>query len=468
MMSSRHAVENYNYLTYADLFAGCGGLSLGLEWAGFKRVSSIEASPDASRTYFHNLIRREESVSNWRTFLDSPETQISEGLIVGDITNKFQNFLVSCRRRADHVALIAGGPPCQGFSTAGRRDPNDPRNSLVDYMVEATAELKPWAVLVENVPAINTPFNKLVPDVTPLESLLKKLDSLGYIASTFRLKSSLFGIPQNRIRIFVLGVQDNMYERLPERYRALWKVNDGISKLIPEISQIRTVGDALVDIDRDGYKYKSLYRYKTWEYARSLRFSTKLAVPAAKAGGEIIGHNELCNHELRKHSPNTIQRFDTIRLLKRLGLGENLLHKAAVESREEIIEQINARLNGRITTEAELANLISNIFEFKTHKHSQIVLDSSMPARTVTTLPDDLIHFTDSRVLSVRELARLQSFPDSFIFMGKPTTGGLRRKLETPQYSQVGNAVPPLMAREIGRFIKNILIRVTASDFTIR
>ncbi len=99
-------------------------------------------------------------------------------------------------------------------------------------MVEATAELRTWAVLIENVPAINTPFDKLVSGVTPLESLLKKLASLGYIASTFRLKSSLFGTPQNRIRIFVLAVQDNTYERLPKRYRALWKVNDGIKNIV--------------------------------------------------------------------------------------------------------------------------------------------------------------------------------------------------------------------------------------------
>ncbi|GAG68179.1 unnamed protein product, partial [marine sediment metagenome] len=125
-MLSRHVEENHNYLTYTDLFAGCGGLSLGLEWAGFKRVSSIENSPDASLTYFHNLIRREKSTDNWHNFLDSTEMQISEGLIIGDITTRFEDFLTSCRKRAHHVALIAGGPPCQGFSTAGRRNPNDP------------------------------------------------------------------------------------------------------------------------------------------------------------------------------------------------------------------------------------------------------------------------------------------------------------------------------------------------------
>ncbi len=456
----KHSCLSNGNLTYADLFAGCGGLSLGLSWAGFRRVSSIEGSPDASLTYFHNLIRREESNDNWYTLLHNTEKQISEGLIVGDIATRFEDFLDSCRKRAHHVALVAGGPPCQGFSIAGRRDPNDPRNSLIDYMVKATSELKPWAVLVENVPASNTPFDKSVSDATPLSSLLKKLVLLNYKATIFQLKSSLYGIPQNRVRIFVLGIQDSIYEKLPKRYRELIQVNDSLSKLIPEKTPVMTAGDALADIDRDGYKYKSLIKYRTWDYARSLRFSTKLSVPAAKLSCERIGYDTLRNHELRQHKINTIQRFETLKLLKDLRLGENLLNKAANVSKEELIELINARLNGRINSEAELTHLVTKIYDFKTQKHSQIVLDPDMPARTVTTLPDDLIHFSDSRVLSVRELARLQSFPDSFIFRGKPTTGGLKRRVETPQYSQVGNAVPPLMAREIGRFIKSILSKV--------
>jgi len=114
-MSLRHAGRDHSYLVYTDLFSGCGGLSLGLQWAGFKRVSSIEASPDASLTYYHNLIHRVESVIDWQYYLDSAEMQISTGLIVGDITRRLEDFFVSSRKRTHHVALIAGGPPCEGF-----------------------------------------------------------------------------------------------------------------------------------------------------------------------------------------------------------------------------------------------------------------------------------------------------------------------------------------------------------------
>ena len=127
--------------SYADLFAGCGGLSLGLEWAGFRRTTAIELSTDAALSYFHNLVCREEKTPfQWSTFLDSPELQVTTGLLVGNIKQRFDDFLASCQERSQSsVDLIAGGPPCQGYSTAGKRDPKDPRNNLSDYMVKAIA-----------------------------------------------------------------------------------------------------------------------------------------------------------------------------------------------------------------------------------------------------------------------------------------------------------------------------------------
>jgi len=88
--------------------------------------------------------------------------------------------------------------------------------------------------------------------------------------------------------------------------------------------------------------------------------------------------------------------------------------------------------------------------EHKTKKVVLVRLSADKPANTITTMPDDYVHYSKDRTLTVREMARLQSFPDNFTFLGKRTTGGNRRKKEIPQYSQIGNAVPPLLAKKVG------------------
>ena len=90
-------------------------------------------------------------------------------------------------------------------------------------------------------------------------------------------------------------------------------------------------------------------------------------------------------------------------------------------------------------------------------KHANVILDETQPSHTLTTLPDDLLHYSEPRILTVREFARLQSFPDWFSFSGKYTTGGKQRKDECPRYTQVGNAVPPLLSRYIGDLIRDLL-----------
>jgi DNA (cytosine-5)-methyltransferase 1 len=219
--------------TYADLFAGCGGLSLGLEWAGFRRSASIEISPDAALTYYHNLICREElSPFSWTNLLDSRELQVSSGLIVGNVIDTLDDFITSCNVRAPHLDLLAGGSPCQGFSLAGKRDPSDPRNYLVDFFIVAIGLLCPRAVLIENVPAINAPLGSGQSRTSTLDNIVRKLESHHYVASIFRLESSKVGVPQKRIRLFILGILEPLFEKLPVKYKLLWPVENGVVKLI--------------------------------------------------------------------------------------------------------------------------------------------------------------------------------------------------------------------------------------------
>jgi DNA (cytosine-5)-methyltransferase 1 len=101
--------------------------------------------------------------------------------------------------------------------------------------------------------------------------------------------------------------------------------------------------------------------------------------------------------------------------------------------------------------------LARTIVKLSTRKHSQRMLRADQPSPTMLSLPDDFVHYAEPRTLTVREMARLQSFPDSFVFHSKETTGSERRRVEVPQYTQVGNAVPPLLARAVGRHLMGIL-----------
>ena len=115
------------------------------------------------------------------------------------------------------------------------------------------------------------------------------------------------------------------------------------------------------------------------------------------------------------------------------------------------------RAKGADLSEEDVRNLARQISDLPTRKHSQQVLHPAKPSPTVLTIPDDLIHPYEDRVMTVRELARLQSFPDSFTFHGRVTTGGERRKDDVPRYTQVGNAVPPLLAKAIGQLLDRLI-----------
>lgn len=106
---------------------------------------------------------------------------------------------------------------------------------------------------------------------------------------------------------------------------------------------------------------------------------------------------------------------------------------------------------------SNLEELVDLVMELGTRKHSQKVLGWDMPARTVVTLPDDYVHPEKPRIFTVRELARFQGFPDTFEFLGKETTGAQRRRVEVPQYSQVGNAVSPWLSNAVGRKIAEVI-----------
>ena len=137
--------------TYIDLFAGCGGLSLGLYNSGlWKGLFAIEKSPDAFETFNHNLIENNNNF-NWPNWLPKTNHDINE------IIKNYPNELISLRGKID---MVAGGPPCQGFSTAGKRIENDSRNKLIKSYIKFIRQVQPKVIFFENVKGFTQKFDK--------------------------------------------------------------------------------------------------------------------------------------------------------------------------------------------------------------------------------------------------------------------------------------------------------------------
>ncbi len=173
-------------------------------------------------------------------------------------------------------------------------------------------------------------------------------------------------------------------------------------------------------IKNNGVKYHSgneLNGFKQIDYKPSL-------IPTAYQDVMREGTNGLIPNSLRiaRHKESTIEKFKKIQKICKPGISLNDEMRAHIGTRKQAIT----------------------------------VLDASQPSRTLTTLPDDLLHYSEPRILTVREMARIQSFPDSFRILGKYTTGGDRRTSECPRYTQIGNAVPPFLAEALGLLIKSI------------
>jgi DNA (cytosine-5)-methyltransferase 1 len=397
---------------FIDLFAGCGGLSLGLINAGWQGIFAIEKSPEAFETLKHNLIERDVVTGfKWPDWLPCSHMTTSE-LIAG--------YSIQLKNLRGKIDLIAGGPPCQGFSFAGRRNPNDPRNRLTEEYIHIVSLMRPKFLLIENVKGFASAFNQNSSDDGKVyaDIVKEKLEGLGYIVYHKMLNSSKFGVPQSRTRfIMVASYKDIPIVEPPfgllERYLPIFRKGKGLH---PE-NDI-TVCEAISDLEVDGAAIKPCMdtkgffqiRYKEAELSPYQSLMRNKCRPDAEP-------NSL---RLARHKDKTINRF------------------------EKVLEFCD---KGKSIPKAKLE-------ELGTKKRCFTPLHPDKPARTITTLPDDLLHYSEPRILTVRENARIQSFPDWFGFMGKYTTGGIRRKDECPRYSQVGNAVPPLMAEALGKVIE--------------
>ncbi len=469
-------------MKYIDLFAGCGGLSLGLASAGFELELAVEKSPMAAETYYHNFIRSIQDSDDWDNFLSlSAEKQFAQKLMVSDIQQVISNPAIMDKLKGSEIDLVAGGPPCQGFSVAGRRDPHDERNKLPWLFLKFVQAVRPKAVIMENVVGIRKMFTKHGIE-TPVKQLIQAIHEIppGYAVQPLELDAAHFGIPQNRPRVMLVAVRMDVARKAGISTAPMfWKSSFAQEKVaskspllapVPALQNFRTVRDALWDIGNRGYTINQEHKkYGTaqGEFAYLMRnYTTGLNLPF-----ENRDNSKLPNHRLRNHEEKIVKRFRLIQYLDKQEVPSKIITLASKDtiSPEEITSLLEKATYPAVSPDKEVLahtpeELATLILELKTKKHSQRCLSWSSPSPTVLSLPDDFVHPAKPRTMTIREMARLQSFPDTFVFRSKETTGGNRRKFEVPQYTQVGNAVPPLLAKAIGEKIAEILFTTASTQ----
>lgn len=343
-----------NVLNCIDLFCGCGGLSLGFEKAGINVLVGIDAWQDAITTFNYNHKNSKGICADLSTLEPS---EIEKGL------------------NGKSVDLIIGGPPCQGFSVAGKRIVDDVRNKLYKNFVRFVEYYKPKAFMMENVPNILSIGEGIVRD-----SIVKDFSDLGYKVVYKVLTASNYGTPQNRRRAVFVGFKDGKEFIFPQQ----------------TVEQLVTSYEALSDLPENSLEDGSDYPMTTnCDYQKLMRCNS----------------SKIYNHQITEHSDKT----------------------------KEIIALVPDGGNYK--------NLPPELQQTRKVHIAWTRLNSQKPSFTIDTGHRHHFHYKWNRIPTVRESARIQSFPDDFIFLGTKTS----------QYKQVGNAVPPLMAEAIAKKLKETL-----------
>ena len=337
------AIKEHNVL---DLFCGCGGLSLGFEQAGYKVLLGIDNWKDALVTFKHNHHGSE--------------------IICADLMS-LNPIEVEERIGKKCVDVIIGGPPCQGFSIAGKRIIDDDRNKLYKSFVRMVAYFKPKAFVLENVPNILTMGHGIIS-----RAIIADFEALGYKVVNKVLLASDYGVPQNRRRAIFVGLLNGKEFVYPE----------------PTIEQKVTSEQALSDLPENSIPDGTSYPIAPLsEYQHLIR----------------KGSSGIYNHDITIHTDQT------------------------------------QRIIAMVPDGGNYKNLPEELQQTRKVHIAWTRLNSKTPSITIDTGHRHHFHYKYNRIPTVRESARIQSFADTVIFIGSKTS----------QYKQVGNAVPPLMAKAI-------------------
>lgn len=380
-----------------DLFAGAGGLSCGLEQSGFCPVLANELDKQYAQTYQIN----------------HPHTKV----IVGDICKIDEKELHSLVQKYGKIDLIAGGPPCQGFSVnAPVRSLDDPRNHLFKEFLRIVAEIKPQAVLIENVPGIIS-----LGKGTVVKQIYQALQELGYTVKHRILFAGHYGVPQMRYRTIFIAVKDwksEIHFPEPEYYATSVANFQGSKELCYTLTPLEalllkpktTVWDAISDLPLI-HCGESEHYYEYTDKALS-EFQSYIR----------YGSEKITSHYCSKLSKINLER---LKYIPQGGNWRDIPYDLLPNGMKRAKKSDHTKRYGRLSPD----DLCSTIMT-KCDPHW-----------------GSFFHPTQARTISVREAARIQSFPDRYLFTGSMTQ----------QYEQVGNAVPPLMGKAIGKAILKMI-----------
>ena len=360
-----------------DLFAGCGGLSLGLEQSGFTPWFVNEIVEQFANTYRYNH-------------------QLSdEHYFIGDIA-ELNNHIDDYKEMFSDITLVCGGPPCQGFSMANRqRILDDPRNGLYKQYLIFLSKVRPKFFIMENVKGMMNKKDEIIQN-------FKEYLGEDYLYDYAVLKAQDFGVPQNRERFIMIGNRmgispRDIFDEIYKNKRDSFVLRDALYGL-PHLEAKREKGQSGIEDVHSGLTERE-FDYPQTEFYRFIN------------GDRVI--TKLYNHKNRYNNERDIEIY------RRLPQGANSLHESIAD-----IMPYKRR---------------NDIFKDKYFK-----LDETQICKTITShMKFDCnmyIHPWEARGLSPREAARIQTFPDDYIFTGA----------QNLWYAQIGNAVPVKLAKAIG------------------
>ena len=385
--------------TVLDTFAGAGGFSLGFQMAGAEIIGAIEIDSWARETFAYN----------------HPKATVLQK----DITTLSDEEIISTFGKSK-LDIILGGPPCQGFSICNQNngDPKEPRNSLFREFIRMGHLLNPQVMIMENVPNLvkaKTKNKELVIDI-----IVSELENLGFNVSYAILNATNYGVPQIRKRLFVMATKFKILNPFPDQTH---KVIDEPTLFDEQLIKCPVLWDAISDLPdleaREGSEECDYTKPSENDYQELLRKNS----------------DRLFNHKAMNHSKRLVERFSSMKWgdsTSDVPIRLRPLKRNSKETSEKVYDQNNRRMH---------------------------------PYRQCHTIPAsfyaNFVHPYKNRNFTAREGARIQSFPDSYVFKGKPTVvshkllqreGRLGEK-HLCQYNQIGNAVPPLMAKAIAENI---------------
>lgn len=369
-------------LVLLDLFCGAGGFSSGFREAGFRIGAGVEINEDIGKTYKFNF----------------PEAT----LINKDITQtSSEEILQMSNLKKEEVSVIIGGPPCQGYSHAGKRLVDDPRNILFKEFVRIVNDIRPKVFVMENVVGLVTMANGRYRD-----EIIQIFKEIGYNVEVRILNAANYGVPQQRMRTIFIGCIEGEVSFPPETHS-----KEGTGNL----SKWVTVGEALFDLPRLGNGFgceEMVYSPETTSlYQDYMR-------------GYLSYEDWVQGIE-----PTTRESEHTVK---------NHMTSSNKESTREKISYIPqggnwSNLPEELKTKGKFSNLYKRLYE-------------NEPSITLTNIRKSMIiNPWENRLITVREGARIQSLPDSFVFKGSLSS----------QQQQIGNCVPALLACAIAKHIKN-------------